>query len=119
MNGLPDDFDPVPLLGRTLEQVSFTENQVILHFSDGLHITIENSFSYQKDSSSAFCHKLEVPVKQSDLMQLLGHSIINVVDEGEGTLRISFENGATIKCYDPLGPYESYHISYPGKTIHV
>ena len=51
-----------------------------------------------------------VPVAESDLMQLLGHVIKNVSDEGEGTLRIGFDTDEVLRCYDPPGPYESYHI---------
>ncbi len=54
MYGLPDDFDAGAFVGRTLEQVCFTENQVTLHFDGMIDITVESAFVHgdRKSESS-------------------------------------------------------------------
>jgi hypothetical protein len=50
MYGLPKDFDGGFLVGRTLEMVCFSENQMALHFGAEISITIESAFSYRAGS---------------------------------------------------------------------
>lgn len=119
MYGLPKDFDGSDWVEKTLELVCFAEYQVYFHFSGDLRITVESCFSYQKSNMNAAPEPIDVPVAESNLMQLLGHKIKEVKDEGEGTLRIEFDNGEILRCYDPPGLYESYNIMHAGKLIIV
>ena len=45
MFGLPSNFDPSFLCGRTMDLVCFTTHQVNLHFSDGCLISVEGEMS--------------------------------------------------------------------------
>jgi hypothetical protein len=113
MYGLPKDFDGSFLVGRTLELVCFSQNQMSLHFSDDITITIESAFSYKIDQI------VDVPVQQSNLMELLGSSVSVAQGDENGTLSLLFDNGATLKVFDTTKQYESYTISYGGKVIIV
>ncbi|MHC4525129.1 MAG: DUF6188 family protein [Planctomycetota bacterium] len=113
MYGLPKDFDGTFLVGRTLEMVCFAQYQVFLHFDPEITITIESSFSYQSDQM------ISVPVKKSDLMNLLGISVKEVQGDKNGTLSLTFTNGEILKIYDNSEQYESYRIAYKGTEIIV
>ena len=113
MYGLPKDFDGNVLVGRVLEMVCFNENQVYLHFDRKTTITIEVAFSYGSDQV------IEIPVKESNLMESLGASVTEAHGDEHGTLSLLFDNGQTLKVYDPSKQYESYTISYEGKVIIV
>jgi hypothetical protein len=113
MYGLPRDFDGSVLVGRTLEMVCFSQYQVYLHFDAETTITIEGAFSYKTD------HPVDVPVQQSNLMELIGASVSAARGDENGTLCLVFDNGATLEVYDDTKQYECYTISYGGKVIIV
>jgi hypothetical protein len=113
MYGLPKDFDGTILVGHTLEMVCFNQNQVYLHFDGKVTIAIESAFCY--DSSE----RVEVPVRNSNLMELLGAVIGGVQGDEDGTLRLLFRNGQTLQVFDTTEQYESYTVTYGEKVIIV
>ncbi len=113
MYGLPKDFDASFLIGRTLEQVCFSQNQVSLHFDDNITLTIESAFAYKTQQV------VNVPVHESNLMELLGASASMAHGAENGTLSLTFDNGQSLKVYDTTKLYESYTITYRGKVIIV
>jgi hypothetical protein len=119
MYGLPEDFDGAFFVGRSLELVCFSENQVSLRFGGDISITIESSFSHQQDSSESSGQVVNVPVSESDLMQLLGQSVAEVSASRDGTLVLTFTNGHVFKCFDDSRQFESYHIKRGAIEIHV
>jgi hypothetical protein len=118
MYGLPADFDGKILIGRNLEQVSFTENQILLNFDRDVSIDIGSAFSH-RPLESIFTARTEVPVTVSDLMWLLGRSVSDASGDDEGTLRVRFDNGHIVEIFDTSPQYESYQIRYGEKVIIV
>src|SRR5262245_33308849 len=100
MYGLPEDFDGMFLLGRELEQICFTKNQVSLHFGEQIEITIEGSFSYEEAPRAITAVVSRLPLRQSDLMKLLGAVVSGVRGTREGTLQLDFDNGHRLSCFD-------------------
>lgn len=119
MHGLPKNFDSRFLIGRSLEMVCFTANQVYLHFDDQIAITIEGSFEYEPSTSSGKSRITELPITKSDLMQLLEKKIVDVSWNEQGTISMTFDNGHVFKCLDTFPNYESYQIKHGKKTIVV
>jgi hypothetical protein len=117
MYGLPENFDASFLVGQTLEMVCFNANQLYLHFSSHITITVESTFSYQDGSSQSAPQ--QVPVKESNLMQLLEHKVSKASGDKNGTLALVFDNGHTVQCYDSSKNYESYQIKIGEKVIVV
>lgn len=113
MYGLPKDFDGSFLVGRTLGLLCFSQNQMSLHFDDDVTIAIESAFAYKT------AQVIDVPVHESDLMELLGTAVASVQGDANGTLSLLFNNGQTLKLYDTTKQYESYTITYGGKVIIV
>ena len=109
MYKLPKNFDGRFLLGRVLEFVTFSENNISLAFDQQVNITIASSFSHQPGpQEKAISYKL--PIWDSSLMLLLGHTIIEVKGLKDGTLVIVFDNGHVLSVYDDSECYESYSI---------
>jgi hypothetical protein len=113
MYGLPKDFNGSFLVGRILEMVCFAQYQVYLHFNERIIITIASAFSYKTDSV------IEVPIQESNIMELLGLSVSAAMGDENSTLSIIFNNGKALKIYDTSKQYESYTIAYEGKEIIV
>jgi hypothetical protein len=111
MYGLPKDFDGSFLVGRVLEMVCFAQHQVYLHLEQKITITIESAFSYKNDLA------VDVPVSESNLMELLGSSVLTATGDENGTLSLLFSNRQTLKIYDTSKRYESYTIAYDGGEI--
>lgn len=116
MYGLPKDFSGEFLIGHSLEQICFNQNQVSLHFDGDIGITIEGSFSHLRSDSDLGEQVFDVPVSQSDLMLLLGSSISEAGGGKDGTLNLKFENGHTLRCFDKSREFESYQIRH-GKDV--
>jgi hypothetical protein len=109
MYRLPTDFDGKFLIGRRLEQICFNENQISLQFDADVAITIENGYAYQDIPSPVSTAANSIPAMQSNLMQLVGHTISRVEGTNDGTLWLVFENGHQLRCFDNPR-YESYQI---------
>lgn len=119
MYGLPAGFDASRFVGRTLEQVSFTANTVNLIFDQNVSLTLESNYEHillDERHSSAIAN---IPVAESQLMQLLGEPIRMASASADGTLILSFANGHSLKCYDDSSEYESYKISFGDEEIVV
>lgn len=118
MYRLPKNFDGNRLVGHCLEQICFNENQVCLHFDGMLSIVVESKLSY-RDTPKSIDQVIEIPVRHSDLMLLLGQSILNCYGDDDGTLSMEFGNGSTLKCLDTSNQYESYRIINGNEDIIV
>jgi hypothetical protein len=119
MYGLPKDFTGTFIKGRQLELICFNANQVCLHFDDKVSITVESSYSYQKARTEPNPKIFDVPPSESDLMQLLEHSVIEVRGDEQGTLSLEFDHGHIFRCFDNSRQYESYHIKWGEAEIIV
>jgi hypothetical protein len=117
MYGLPKDFNAARLVGRNLELICFNENQVYLHFDGKLTIMVESKLSYQ-DNPELAPRTIEIPILQSNLMQLLGHSITDASGNNEGTLTMEFDNGHILQCLDQPH-YEAYQIKQGDEELIV
>ena len=92
--------------------VCFNENQVTFHF-DTIVLTVESAYSYRRDEV------INVPVKKSDVMELLGAVVVGVEAGQDGTLSLRLSDGHTLKMYDPTPQYEAYSITVGDKVIGV
>ena len=63
--------------------------------------------------------RMKVPVKESDLMHLLGARIVRASGTQEGTLSLTFENGHEVKVFDDSADTESYRIATGAREIIV
>jgi hypothetical protein len=73
--------------------VCFNENQVTFHF-DKIMLAVESAYSYRRDEV------INVPVKKSDVMKLLGAVVVGVEAGQDGTLSLRLSDGHTLKMYD-------------------
>ena len=109
MYGSPKDFDGQIFVGRTLEMLCVSANQIYLYFSGQLSICVEASYSLQS-KNLAEARIVGVPTVEPDLFKLLERSVIAASAQEGGTLVLEFDNDFVFKCYDPTDLYEAYEI---------
>jgi Family of unknown function (DUF6188) len=117
MYGLPEGFNAARLMGRTLQLLCFSENQLFLHFDEMVSIEVEGEISYE-DLCGNGPELLQVPMLESDLMKLLGRSIVKASANKQGILTLEFDNGHILSCLD-TPEYESYKIRFNDEEIIV
>ncbi|GAB0105873.1 hypothetical protein JMUB6875_48550 [Nocardia sp. JMUB6875] len=62
----------------------------------------------------------QVPIEAAPaLVAFIGHAVVNVEYETNGTLELTFSNGQLIRILDSSEHYESYQIHNSGSTIVV
>lgn len=111
MFGLPVDFDPSFLCGRTLDTVCFTAYQANLHFSDDCLIRVEGDVSLDEGE------RLRLPDVLSALYLLIGLEIDSVHGTKAGTLSLSFRGKRVLHIHDSSVQFESYAVSVRGATV--
>jgi hypothetical protein len=116
MYGLPRNFDLSFLHGRRLQMLCFNANQIYLHFDHAVTITIEGSYSLQRNRIEVQ-QVLSVPRAEPTLLQLIEHTLAGASSDDGRTLALTFDDGALLKLYDDE-KYESYKIQRgPSVTI--
>jgi hypothetical protein len=119
MYKLPKDFGLGFVVGRTLENVSFSENTVFFGFGDHVSITAFSSLQHEFLAGAAQPNKQCVPLNESRLMQLPGHSVVKASGDDEGTLTLVFDNGHILRVFKDDPHYECYSINDGKKEIYV
>lgn len=118
MLGLPEKFDYSPFFGRDLESVSFSENNVHFSFGVGCSVTTDASYSYRiRDGQDLICER--VPTPHSSVMQLSGRTVLDVHQEGKGTLVLVLDGGALLLFHEEEVPFECYRFVCGGKEVFV
>ncbi len=118
MYGLPKDFDGSVFIGKEIIQICFAVNQVSVQF-EKITVTSEASFGYSLTKDRGAEKVYQIPVRSSEIMELVGHAVTEVTVEGPGGLCLHFDNGHSLIFYDEMSNYESYHIYLSDKAIHV
>jgi hypothetical protein len=120
--GLPADFDASFFVGCTLNQIWFQEFSMQFLFGDdfaaGPTITLQSSYVFRA-TEDADAEQQEVPVSSSGVMQLVGLDVIGTSSRTDGTLRLDFEDGASIDFLDDTSQYEAYQIRFGDRFIVV
>ncbi len=111
MFGLPSNFDPSFLCGRTLDLVCFTAHQVNLHFSDDCLISVEGDMALNDGEN------LRLPDVLSLAYILINQEIDGALSTDAGTLSLSFKNKKTLHVRDSNRQFESYAVSVKGAIV--
>ena len=118
MYGLPKDFDVSVFVGKELIQICFAINVVSVHFEERIRITSEGSFGYSLSPENKDV-AYQIPVKDCEILELVGQAVTAATVEGPGGLRLRFDNGHSLIFYDDKSNYESYHIQLGDEEIHI
>jgi hypothetical protein len=121
MYGLPEMFDASFFVGRTLQNVVFSQCMVELIFDGKVAIGIQSSYELQIADGTGYVkrNRVEEPIHSSRLMQLLGARVASVRAERDGTLTLDFEHGSVFRCFDDSPNYESYSIGHGEEETYV
>jgi hypothetical protein len=110
MYKLPKSFDGAFFIGRTLELQSFSFNAVLFAFDMNVSITVYSSLQHKFGQFDRSSTVQNVPLTESRLMQLVGHTLTSVEGDANGTLTVEFDNGHVVQVFDDSPDFESYII---------
>lgn len=119
MYGLPPDFNGDFFKGVVLQEVYYCQNVLFLRFDGDVRLSIESAFSHSLAGSEEEVYVQEFPLFESHLMRLLGKSVTEVHHDRRGTLKLVFDNGDVLRCYDPTPVFEAYTIHHGGEDLVV
>lgn len=118
MYRLPPDVDLSFLVNKTLIQVCFGGNDLVLNFAPNVSITVTSSVRVSGPSGTGERREDFREIANS-LFRLLNSSISSAAGHPDGTLILTFTGEWLLEIYDDSDRYESYVIRYDGKTIVV
>ena len=118
MYGLPPDIDLSFFHNRTLEQVCIGAADLILHFDEGVSLTVTSSIGWVGPHGARNTYE-DFPQAASAVAGLLSDVVVLARGNPEGTLTLEFRKGAKLEFYDDSKQYESYVIKSKGKEIVV
>jgi hypothetical protein len=111
MGASRDAVDFSFLKGKELEMICFAAYSLYLHFANEIIITIEGPFQHQSKADTSPAAFNDFPLRDSNLISLLNHTVDDVHREKDGTLRLEFSNHNKVVIAGQIGPYESYNIT--------
>jgi hypothetical protein len=114
MYGLPKDLDLSFFVGKRLDTIAFAAYVIFFNFDDKISVSLSSSFQHQSRSDCEQCRlgvMQSVPVSQSTLMQLVGHSVVSAAGDNAGVLTLVFDDGQVLCFIEANVPYESYEFT--------
>jgi Family of unknown function (DUF6188) len=117
MCGLPQGIDLGFFVGQTVDQICIGLHEILLNFSGKVSVQIESQYRFTDhlENRSTF----ESTVAGAPLLLSLLSIRIAAAEGNGGTLKLSFEGGATLEVLDSSEHYESYHIRNGAASIVV
>lgn len=117
MNGLPAEIDLLRLIGATVTQMCFGQNQFIINLDPSISFAIESSCEFE--SCVGASHTIRnFPQSATILCELLGESIHSAMRDTEGGLIVRFANSSILHVLNDSKDYESFQIRI-GSDLHV
>ena len=117
MHGLPQDIELRFFVGSALEQLCFSEHQVILKFDRRIVVSVESEFRLAFENVDIrFSNPL---VAAAAFVQFLPRRIESVSHRTDGTLTLIFEGAYLFEVFDTSAVYESYQVHHGEKLTVV
>lgn len=96
MYQVPTEATLQPLVGRPLEMIACTANQLTLHFGRDALLTTESEFFLSEGDTEP--EKVTVPPQRTSVFRLLQQVVASVVvSENRMSLRLVFESGSNLR----------------------
>lgn len=109
MQGLPKDVNLDPLIGAQLEQVCVGENDYILHFDQGVRISVESESVHERPDVDSVLIS-DNRTSAGTLCLLLGTKIVSANVREDGGLKIGFSDSSSLDILNDSRVYESFAI---------
>lgn len=107
------------LIGHVVELISFGQYVVHVSFDNADRLTITCPFRFATAAVVALSPVHEAPLKQSNLVRVVGSSVTYAKCESDGTLHLKFKNGDTLIAYANNPGYEAYSLTIGGEEYVV
>ena len=118
MFGLPADIDLTFLVGRTLLQVCFGLNDLVLNFDDRVSIQVSSCVGTRSKTGE---RRRDSDFRDAapGLLSLVNEVVTRADGSSDGTLTLEFGGCGALTLYDDSKQFESYVIKAGERTIVV
>lgn len=103
------------LIDHTVEMISFGQYVVHISFSNGDRLSLTCPFRFDAEGVVARSSIHEAPINESNMLRVVGSSIIDARCERDGTLRLKFKTGDILIAYANNPGYEAYSLKIRGE----
>lgn len=122
MHGLPPTFDVSPFAGTRLDSITFAEFSVHFHFERGagraITVSASSTYSYAIGRIGPV-HEDAAAVVASQVMRLVGKTVLRGQARDGSTLALELEDGSTLAFLDDDPAHECYVIDIDGAITAV
>jgi len=117
MEGLSENVDLTPLVGRQVESLLFGFGHIIMRFDDRVSIGVECTILME--TSSGHVHRIEdFRADAVELCGVMGLSIVDAKRTPSGGLSLRLSSGTRMEIENSNSHYESFQI-YIGDQVFV
>jgi hypothetical protein len=107
------------LTGSDLVSICHGLSTVSLRFENGNLLNFSAPFRIAQENVLLASAVLEFPLSESLFVRLLGHEIIQIECDSDGTLKLQFSNRDVLIVYANDPAYEAYMLVIDGKEYRV
>ncbi len=118
MNRLPAHIDLSFFHGQRLMQVCVGAHDLLLHFDEGVSISIESEVACTSTDGTRTRYD-DLTRATPFVIAFLDRSIVSAQGTPDGTLHLEFDDRRHFHVYDSNEHYESYVITHGDQTIVV
>ncbi|MGC4005785.1 MAG: DUF6188 family protein [Pirellulales bacterium] len=117
MSPAPQNATLQKLRNVTLESLCFGRYTVQFGFDRNYSLRIEASFRFGSHESIANSPIFDFPLQETQLVRLLGQSVVQVFCEEDATLHLRFSNNDELIVYANDEQYEAYTFDIDGPYV--
>lgn len=115
----PDQEVLEKLKNSPLLVVSFGLYVIHLIFDNGNRLSLAAPFRFSSAETIGDAAVVEFPLRESNMMRLLSHSVYEVRGDSDGSLELSFTNRDRLIVYSNDPMYETYTLLLDGQEYVV
>lgn len=107
------------LIDHIVEVISFGQYVIHISFSNGDRLSLTCPFRFEAEEFVTRSPVHEAPLIESNMLRVVGSSIVNAKCQPDGTLRLGFKNGDVLIAYANNPGYEAYSLTIHGEEYIV
>lgn len=107
------------LVGQIVEMISFGSYVFHLSFENRDRLSVTCPFRFDTGEAIAESPIFVTPLSESNMIRLVGSSVVHAECESDGTLLLQFSNDDVLIAYANDPGYEAYSLSLDGKEYIV
>ena len=116
MNGLPQDVNLAPLLGRAIEQIRFSRWSIQLLLEGAFKIVVEGRLTIRSERMNLLID--DYSAHATEICSLIGSKILDAQRTQDGGMEIQMSSGQVVCIQNSQSHYESFQVHF-GESVVV